>query len=213
MSRCTALFLSGLLFASAAEAADVHKCVADDGSTTYLQVPCPKKESDSGRATVESTEYVLDCRWATTFASDVTRSMRAGLAPDDVFVLYGGADQVSPGTLNIFNYVFRFRANTSVTDERITSLAHSMCKAGSLGDVRCERLPYGNDTSGNRCNPEAGQQATTSTTANIASEACKQDTRDEIDAIDAQMRQRYDPTQAELYRERLLALTARLREC
>ncbi len=212
MSRRIALFLVAILFASAAEA-EVHKCVADNGNVTYSQVPCPIKESETERAPVATQEYVLDCRWATTFASDVTRSMRAGLTPDAVFDLYGGADQVSPGTHNIINYVFRFRANASVPAERITSLAHSMCEAGSLGDVRCELLPYGQDMGSNRCNPDAGKEATTSATVDNASEQCKQDARDEIDAIDAQMRQGYDPAQGELYRERLLALTTRLREC
>ncbi len=213
-----ALCLVALLFASAAEA-EIHKCVADDGNVTYSQVPCPIKESETDGAPVATQEYVLDCRWATAFASDVTRSMRAGLTLDTVFDLYGGADQVSPGTFNIINYVSRFRANTSVPAERITSLAHSMCDAGSLGDVRCELLPYGQDMGSNRCNPDAGsdraaaEQPAIGATINAASEQCKQGARDEIDVIDAQMRQGYDPAQGELYRERLLALTTRLREC
>ena len=215
MNRRVALFLVALLFASAAEA-EIHKCVAADGNVTYSQVPCPIEKSETEGAPVATQEYVLDCRWATAFASDVTRSMRAGLTSDTVFNLYGGADQVSPGTANIINYVFRFRANTSVTAERITSLAHSMCEAGSLGDVRCELLPFGQDMGSNRCNPDAGdatEQPATGATTNAAIEQCKQGARDEIDAIDAQMRQGYDLAQGELYRERLLALTTRLREC
>ncbi len=215
MNRRVALFLVALFFASAAEA-EVHKCVADDGNVTYSQVPCPITESKTERSLVATHEYVLDCRWATAFASDVTRSMRAGLTPDTVFDLYGGADHVSPGTHNIINYVFRFRGNASVSAERITSLAQSMCEAGSLGDVRCELLPYGQDLGSNRCNPDAGgagEQPATGATINAATEQCKQGTRDEIDEIDAQMRQGYDPAQGERYRERLLVLTTRLREC
>ncbi len=218
MNRRVALFLVALLFASAAEA-EIHKCVAADGNVTYSQVPCPIEKSDTERAPVATQEHVLDCSWATAFASDVTRSMRAGLTSDAVFDLYGGANQVSPGTVNIINYVFRFRADTGVPAERITSLAHSMCEAGSLGDVRCELLPYGQDMGSNRCNPDAGsyhaaaEPPATGATTNAASEQCKQGARDEIDAIDAQMRQGYDLAQGELYRERLLALTKRLREC
>jgi len=218
MNRRFALLLIALLFASGVQA-EVYKCVGDDGNVTYSQLPCPIKESKTVRARVETGEYVLDCRWATAFASDVTRSMRAGLAPDTVFDLYGGADQVSPGTVNIINYVFRFRADSSVPDERITSLARSMCEAGSLGDVRCELLPYGHESGSNRCNPQAGEgrdaseQPMAGATIDAASEQCKKNARDEIDEIDAQMRQGYDPAQGERYRERLRMLTTRLREC
>ena len=212
MSRCIALLLIAHLFASAAQA-EIHKCVANDGNVTYSQVPCPIEKSQTARDSVDPDNHVVDCRWATAFASDVTRSMRAGLAPDAVFDLYGGAAELSLGTLNIINYVFRFRGNPNVSAERIKSLAHSMCEAGSLGDVRCELLPYGQDLGSNRCSPDAGKQATTTTTADNASEQCRKGARDEIDDIDTQMRRRYGPTQVDRYRERLLALTARLREC
>ena len=218
MIRRTTLFLTVLLCASGAQA-EIHKCVADDGATTYSQVPCPKKESDVVRTPDETSEHVLDCRWAASFAKEVTRNMRAGLTPDAVFDLYGGADAVSPGTVNIINYVFRFRADKSVPDERITSLAHSMCEAGSLGDVRCVSLPYGQEFGSNRCYPDADnsrnavEQSAAATTTDRVREQCKKGARDEIDIIDAQMRQGYAPEQAERYRDQLIVLTKRLREC
>lgn len=218
MNRRTTLFLAVLLCASGAQA-EIHKCVADDGATTYSQVPCPQKESDVVRTPVRAGEHVLDCRWASSFAKEVTRNMRAGLAPDAIFDLYGGADAVSPGTVNIINYVFRFRANNSVPDERITSLAHSMCEAGSLGDVRCVSLPYGQAFGSNRCDPDADdsrnavEQSAVVSLADQNQAQCKKSARDEIDKIDAQMRQGYAPEQAERYRDQLLVLTKRLREC
>ena len=218
MIRRIPLFLTVLLCASSAQA-EIHKCVGADGATTYSQVPCPKEESDVERTPVETNEHVLDCRWASSFAKEVTRNMRAGLAPDTVFDLYGGADAVSPGTVNIINYVFRFRADKSVSDERITSLAHSMCEAGSLGDVRCVSLPYGQAFGSNRCYPDADnsrnavEQSAAAHTADRIREQCKKGARDEIDKIDAQMRQGYAPEQGERYRDQLLALTKRLREC
>ncbi len=212
MIRRITLFLTVLLCASGAQA-EIHKCVGDDGATTYSQVPCPKKESDGVRTPVETSEHVLDCRWASSFAKEVTRNMRAGLAPDAVFDLYGGAAEVSPGTVNIINYVFRFRADKSVPDERITSLAHSMCEAGSLGDVRCVSLPYGQAFGSNRCYPNAVEQSAAANTADRIREQCKKGARDEIDKIDAQMRQGYAPEQGERYRDQLLVLTRRLREC
>ena len=42
---------------------------------------------------------------------------------------------------------------------------------------------------------------------------CKQAYRDQIDAIDAEMRHGYSSEQGERYRERLRSLTERMREC
>jgi Domain of unknown function (DUF4124) len=237
--------LVALLFASGAQA-EIYKCVADDGSIAYSQVPCPSKESTKVHVPVKKIDDVVDCRWASRFANDVVVRMRRGLASDAVFDSYGGLDSVSSGTVNIINYVFRFRGDEKVPAERISSLAASMCKAGSLGDVRCEVLPYGQETSTNRCNPDAdpeggkcksaacspivaaqAQRQQPSNSAELeqkndrdtqarddAAEAqCKKNYRDQIDAIDAQMRQGYDSAQGERYRERLRTLTTRLRDC
>ena len=225
-----ALLLVAVLAASGAQA-EIYKCVADDGGITYSQIPCPKQKTTTVRSAVPKTGAVVDCRWASAFAGDVTRRMRSGLASEALFDFYGGIDSVSPGTINIINYVYRFRGNESVPEQRISSLAGSMCKAGSLGDVRCEALPYGQDPGG-RCDDEetdAGpvesiapaqalplaeqtniqQQART----DVSNDQCKQGIRDQIDAIDAQMRRGYDSAQGERYRERLRALTTRLHQC
>jgi len=42
---------------------------------------------------------------------------------------------------------------------------------------------------------------------------CKQAYRDQIDAIDAEMRRGYSAEEGERYRERLLSLTERMRQC
>ncbi len=225
-----ALLLVAVLAASGAQA-EIYKCVADDGGITYSQIPCPKQKTTTVRSAVPKTGAAVDCRWASAFAGDVTRRMRSGLASEGLFDFYGGIDSVSPGTINIINYVYRFRGNESVPEQRISSLAGSMCKAGSLGDVRCEALPYGQDPGG-RCDDgetDAGpvesiapaqalplaeqtniqQQART----DVSNDQCKQGIRDQIDAIDAQMRRGYDSVQGERYRERLRALTTRLHQC
>lgn len=44
-------------------------------------------------------------------------------------------------------------------------------------------------------------------------ENCQKKYRDAIDEIDAEMRREYTPEKSEQYKESLLALTARLREC
>ena len=238
-----ALIPLALLLSTGAEA-EIYKCVAEDGSVAYSQIPCPKQKSTTVRSSVAKTDNVVDCRWASQFANDVALRMRGGMASDAMFIAYGGVDSVSPGTVNIINYVYRFRGNPTMPLERISSLAASMCKAGSLGDVRCESLPYGRDPSGQICNPDvaepnaSGSVDTTDAVearnvvkndvdrmaasndgrqqfanSDTAQHQCKKRYRDQIDAINAQMRSGYDSAQGEVYRERLRVLTTNLRAC
>jgi len=239
------LVLGALMFASGVQA-EIYKCVAEDGGITYSQVPCPKQKTTTVRTTVTKIDDTVDCRWASQFANDVAQHMRSGLTSTELFDSHGGIDSVSSGTVNIINYVYRFRNNDSVPLQRISSLAGTMCEAGSLGDVRCEVLPYGQDTSTNRCAPDtevAGDDCrgadcgeTVAAQAQLqqpvptaeydrqnnedtqarndkVQEQCKKSYRDQIDAIDAQMRQGYDSAEGESYRERLRALTTSLRQC
>lgn len=229
-----ALIPIALLIATGAEA-EIYKCVAEDGSVAYSQIPCPKQKTTTVTAAAHRDDGVVDCRWAMQFSTDVGRRMRSGLPSDAVFNFYGGVDSVSPGTLNIINYVYRFRGNAAMPLERISSLAGSMCKAGSLGDVRCESLPYGQDETGEACNPDAADKpadagqvgedevarvasskneiASMAGSNDVATDQCKKRYRDQIDAIDAQMRSGYDSAQGETYRERLRVLTSSLRAC
>ena len=169
MNFRVALIPIALLLATGAEA-EIYKCVAEDGSVAYSQIPCPTQLTTTVRTPVSRTNDVVDCRWATQFATDVGRRMRTGLPPDAVFNFYGGIDSVSPGTLNIINYVYRFRGNEAMPLERISTLAGSMCKAGLLGDVRCEFLPYGQDETGEACNPDAADQSADAVRARHAGE-------------------------------------------
>ncbi len=234
-----AIILLVMLSASAAKA-EIYKCVAEDGGISYSQIPCPKQNTTTVRSAMPKTRAVVDCRWASAFAGDVTRRMRGGMGSGALFDFYGGIDSVSSGTINIINYVYRFRGDEAIPEQRISSLAGSMCKAGSLGDVRCEVLPYGQEP-GDRCDAEniedglavddeirprdGAQQAAPAAAVDLQSsnrqqarvdgsgDQCKQGIRDQIDAIDAQMRAGYDSAQGERYRENLRALTTRLRNC
>jgi hypothetical protein len=160
MKRAYSLCLVLLLLASGAQA-DIYKCVADDGSVSYSQIPCPEEKTETVRTVTSRRSEPADCRWATQFAGEVARRMRTGKDSASLFDLYGGVDSVSNGTVNVINYVYRFRSDDSIAVERIASLAGNMCKAGSLGDVSCESLPYGQDPTGKRCNPDDEDAATT----------------------------------------------------
>jgi hypothetical protein len=231
--------LVAILSVPAAQA-EIYKCVAEDGAVSYSQIPCPTQKTTTVPSAVPRTRAVVDCRWASAFAGEVTRRMRGGMASDALFDSYGGIDSVSSGTINIINYVYRFRGDEAIPEQRISSLAGSMCKAGSLGDVSCEALPYGQDPGG-RCDaeniedglaeddenrPRDGARQTAPAAAvdlqssnqqqarvDGASDQCKMGIRDQIDAIDAQMREGYDSAQGERYRENLRALTTRLHNC
>ena len=68
-------------------------------------------------------------------------------------------------------------------------------------------------TSGEATNARAAQRPVTATTDKEAVERCKKKYRDQIDAIDAQMRSGYTSEQGEAYRQRLRGLTEKLRAC
>lgn len=242
MKLAYSLCLVPILLASGAQA-EIYKCVADDGAVSYTQIPCPEERSETVQHISARRDEPVDCRWASQFANDVARRMRTGKDSASLFDLYGGVDSVSKGTVNIINYVYRFRSDESIAVERIASLAGNMCKAGSLGDVSCESLPYGQDPTGKRCNPDdeeaasngstplgsntptvqqvavsngssgSNRSSTDSADRSAQTEACKDRYRDQIDAIDAQMRNGYDSEQGEVYRERLRSLTTSMREC
>ncbi|MDX2411270.1 MAG: hypothetical protein QNK16_04055, partial [Woeseiaceae bacterium] len=133
------------------------------------------------------------------------------------------------------NYVYSFRTNDDVTEERIGGLAQAKCRAGSFGEVSCEVLPLSFTEGFGGCDaeelaesqepatarPDVVENPTASRSVPRADDSrsseliqqCKKRYRDQIDAIDAEMRRGYSSAQGEAYRERLRVLTQRLRSC
>ena len=222
--------------------AQIYKCKDADGSLIYSQTPCSTeapvtaKSSSSGGST-------LDCSYANKFAVATARTMQGGVASDQVFNSYGGLGALSKGSIGVVNYVYSFRTNDNVTAERIGGLAQAKCKAKGFGDVSCEALPLSFTESLGGCDTEnedeqrlapptaepataLGPQSSTAagntngarepairTSDKERTEQCKDRYRDQIDAIDAQMRSGYTSKQGEAYRERLRALTENMRAC
>lgn len=227
------LLTMALLFAHTEVPADVYKCTDADGSLTYQQTPCPEQKVEK-LDIKESERAAPNCLYANRFAVSTARLMRAGAASDEVFNRYGGLDSLSKGAIGVINYVYSFRSNNDVSIERIAGLTQAKCQARSLGDVSCEVLPISFTQRSGGCDadnaaemieppPVIGEQSatpqplTTGPASNRQSEElvqqCKKGYRDQIDAIDAEMRQGYTSAQGEAYRERLRALTEQLRDC
>lgn len=221
--------MAALLLAGNDVRADVYKCTAEDGSLTYQQTPCPKQKVE--KLNVERTDAAAPgCVYANKFAVSTARLMRAGQSSDEVFNRYGGLDALSKGSIGVINYVYSFRTNDDVSVERIAALTQAKCRARSLGDVSCELMPLSFTESLGGCDGEgevainepvaqapalapALNRKTENTVSTEFVEQCKKRYRDQIDAIDAQMRQGYTSAQGEAYRERLRALTEQLRNC
>ena len=168
--------------------------------------------------------------------------MQSGITSAELFQAFGGVDSLSRGAIGIVNYVYSFRTTEQVSAERIAGLTEIKCQARALGDVSCETLPrqftkrFGGCEAADDSSPlqaaniaqaigtsdeSATQtQAATSTGRPVspapdtqAVEQCKKRYRDQIDAIDAEMRRGYSSEQGEAYRERLRGLTQKLRAC
>ena len=226
-----------LLATAPAGRAEVFKCTAEDGSLTFQQTPCPEQKVEIVN-TQKPAGTELDCRYASRFAENTARHMRAGVRSDEAFDQFGGLDALSRPSIGVINYVYSFRTNDDVSVERIAGLAQARCQAGSFGDASCDAFPApftdglgGCDgelqenvtaqdvVSLNPGTPAAGEQSSPQrqpATAGRSSEdlaACKQHYRDAIDAIDAEMRRGYSSEQGEVYRQRLRQLTQSLRAC
>ena len=209
--------------------ADIYKCTDADGNVAYLQTPCANQEVENvGPSAAESTREAMDCSYANRFALSTARRMRSGVRSSDLFNLYGGVDALSVGTIGVINYVYSYRTNDDVAVERIALLTQAKCRARSLGDVSCEALPlsYTESFGGCDADPEAIEmvapppvqkppvlRSTPTSRSPEQIEECKNNYRDQIDEIDAQMRRGYSSEQGEAYRERLRTLTQQLRAC
>jgi hypothetical protein len=234
-NKVTRLLLLVALFCALEVHADIYKCKDANGNVMYSQTPCKKQKSEKiGNAAPEKPE-ATDCSFAGRFAVTTTRYMRAGSRSDEIFNRYGGLDALSKASIGVINYVYSFRTNTDVTEERIGGLAQAKCRAGSFGQVSCEVLPLSFTEGLGGCDaedlaerqelstatPDAIEGPTAYRAAPTADDArsdeftqqCKKQYRDQIDAIDAEMRRGYSSAQGEAYRERLRVLTQRLRSC
>lgn len=220
------LLLTALLFAVDARA-DIYKCKDADGNIMYAQTPCKKQASEKIDSTGSRSTQATDCSLASRFAVTAARHMRAGSRSDEVFNRYGGLDSLSKGSIGVINYVYSFRTNDDVSEERIGGLAQAKCRARSFGDVSCESLPpsfiegIGGCDAEDREEPLATPGLPVKRTTPRAPDSrkdeitqqCKKRYRDQIDAIDAEMRRGYSSAQGEAYRERLRVLTQQLRRC
>ena len=104
--------------------AAVYKCVDDEGTITFSQAPCPdnpEKVNVQGVSTGSAKDDV-DCRYANRFALDTAKTMRTGMESVDLFDSYGGLDSLSKGTINLINFVYRYKANSTVSSERIAGM-------------------------------------------------------------------------------------------
>lgn len=233
--KVTLLFLLIAVFFTVDAHADIYKCKDADGNLMYSQTPCKKQESEKLGNSVSKNTEATDCSFAGKFAITTARYMRAGSRSDEIFNRYGGLDSLSKGSIGVINYVYSFRTNTDVTEERIGGLAQAKCRARSFGDVSCESLPLSFTEGLGGCSademdetqdpslamPDAIERPTASRPVSRADDSrsgevtqqCKKRYRDQIDAIDAEMRRGYSSAQGETYRERLRVLTQQLRSC
>ena len=234
-NKVTLLLLLTASFCSVEVRADIYKCKDASGNIMYSQTPCKKQKSEKIGSTASKKPETTDCSFARRFAVTTARYMRAGSRSDEIFNRYGGLDALSKGSIGVINYVYSFRTKTDVTEDRIGGLAQAKCRAGSFGEVSCEVLPLSFTEGFGGCDaddlaemqepslgmsdaverPAASRAAAREddSRSDEITQRCKKRYRDQIDAIDAEMRRGYSSTQGEAYRERLRVLTQQLRSC
>ncbi len=233
-----AVLLAVFLLPPAAGAA-VYKCVDAEGIITYSQAPCSTSPEKVDTVASGSGRDSVDCEYAGRFAHEVAVAMRNGADSSDIFDQYGGIDALSSSAVNTVNYVFVFRANDSVSVDRIGGLAKAKCRAGSLGEVDCENLPLAFTERLGGCAPgqdddeiadvtpesasaspeaevpvsEAQRSEAIRVDGDEASRQCNKRYQEQIDELDATMRDGYSSAQGEAFRERRRRLRELMRTC
>lgn len=142
-----------VLLAAAANpaSADVYRCVAADGSTTFSQTPC---SADAERVAVSSNRPdsgSADCAFADKFIRSTSRLMRQGLRKEELYEQYGGQQAFGTGAKKIVNYVYMYGDTRGMSQDRIAELAGAQCASGAFGAVNCETLPAAYVESGGGC--------------------------------------------------------------
>jgi hypothetical protein len=210
------------LACSAGYSAEIYKCAAADGSVVYAQLPCEPQPPKSGAEQTEAIEPA-DCALTGRFAEWTARLMYAGISTDEVFGRYGGFEVLSKESVAVINLVYAARGNENISESEIAERASSKCEAGDFGGASCAQLPpsFIDNLGGCDAEPAGGEGGVfaeaTETPASSRSAAeiieCKKDLRDEVDAIDALMRQGYTSEQGATYMRELRVLTQAMRDC
>ena len=147
--KLTLLLALLILFASAH--ADVYRCVGTDGATTFSQTPCSATAEIVAISSNRASAGTADCDFAENFARTASRLMREGVDKDRLFEQFGGPEAFDNGATKMVHYVYQYRDNQSMSQDRIAELAIAQCNTGTFGAVSCESLPKAYTKSGGGC--------------------------------------------------------------
>ena len=166
-----------------------------------------------------------DCALTGRFAEWTARLMHAGLSSDDVFDRYGGFEELSKESVAIVNRVYAARGDETISETEIAARASSECGAGDFGGASCAQLPASFIEGLGGCDAEPAAdgdgdgmfaevpEAPASSRSAAEIVECKKGLRDQVDAIDALMRQGYTSEQGAAYMVELRVLTQAMRDC
>ena len=131
--------------------ADVYRCVGADGATTFSQTPCSATAEKVAVSSNRASAGPADCDFAENFARTTSRLMRQGVDKNRLFDQFGGPEAFDTGTTKMVHYVYQYRDNQSMSQDRIAELAIAQCNSGTFGAVSCESLPEAYTKSGGGC--------------------------------------------------------------
>ncbi len=202
--------------------AEIYKCADADGGVVFRQLPCepPPPQSDAEQS--EATEPA-DCELTGRFAEWTARLMHAGMSSDELFDRYGGFEALSRESVSVINRVYAARSGESRNEADIAESATSECELGNFRGASCAQLPVAFIDSLGGCDAEPASDEGDVFVAAVVAPAssrsateiveCKKDLRDQVDAIDALMRQGYTSEQGADYMVELRVLTQAMRDC
>lgn len=129
-----------LLFYAGASSSAVYKCIGENGSIEYSQLPCSKTSTGKILSGGQS-EGDNECEYVGEFALDIAKRMREGYDSEREIARYGGVNAVSSGRLAIINGVYFYQANQNVSEKRVASIVQARCSNGAFGTIGKEDIP------------------------------------------------------------------------
>ena len=144
------LLLALLILCTSAHA-DVYRCVGADGATTFSQTPCSATAEKVAIRSNRASAGTADCDFAENFARTTTRLMQQGVDKDRLFERFGGPGAFDTGSTKMVNYVYQYRDNQGMSQDRIAELTIAQCNSGTFGAVSCASLPEAYTNSGGGC--------------------------------------------------------------
>lgn len=121
--------------------AGVYKCKDADQNTVYSQFPCPDTSSEEVSVGVPKKIDPKICGLAYDFSHEVAGRMRQDSSAKQEKGLLSGEIAGANTAAVIIDYIYGFKDDPDVSNERIAELTMAKCSNGGFGNISADSIP------------------------------------------------------------------------